>query len=175
MAAGVGLSVEQKGLRELRDLIKAEEDGAQLRKELLAALRGVIAPAVDEIKSGAATGKRGGSIAKPGKDYKGSASAVSISAAIARGVGTQVRLSGAMVGVAVKASKRGMPRGFINAPKRFNAKQFKHKVFGRNVWVEQSGAPGFFDNPIAQRRADYRAAIIAVMEAMSARIASRSA
>lgn len=175
MAARVGLSIEQKGLGELRALMAAEKDGAQLRKELLTGLRAAVSPAVDEIKAGATQGKRAGSIAKPGKHYQGSQSAVSIGAAIARGIGTSVRLSGSMVGVSVKASKRGMPRNFINAPKRFNARQFKHKVFGRNVWAVQSGAPGFFDNPIAARRAAYREAVIAVMQAMSARLASRSA
>jgi len=168
------LSVEQSQLTALGKRFAAEADGAKLRLELIRNLRIAVAPAVEQIKSGAMQIKRAGSVAKrPTKKNPVPESSISLGAAIARGVSTQVRLtSGARkaAGVAVKARKSGMPRNFPNAPKRINAKKFRHRVYGRDRWVDQVGAPGFFDDPLRRDHALYRLACIKAMEATAARL-----
>lgn len=168
----IKLTVEQGQLTALVKRLATEADGKRLRLELAAALRVVVAPAVSEIRSGALAIKRGESVSvRPSKKRPVADSAVSLGAAIARGVGVQTRLTGRYAGVTVRARKSGMPRGFANAPKRINAKQFRHKVFGRDVWVTQIGAPGFFDNPLKRDQAKYRATCVRVMDTMAARLA----
>jgi hypothetical protein len=167
----IEMTVEQGKLTELAARLALEADGKRLRLQLAASLRAAVAPAVSEIKAGAMTIKRGSSVAVSLKKHKGPESEVSLGAAIAAGIGVQTRMRGRMAGVAVKARKKGMPRGFVNAPKRMNAKSFRHPVYGRGGWATQVGAPGFFDKPLHQDRAKYRAACVAAMDAMAARIA----
>lgn len=170
----IELSVEQNQLTALGLRLKAEAGSAKLRLELVKNLRIAVAPAVQEIKSGALQIKRAESSAKrPTKKAPVAESAVSLGAAIARGITTQVRLTSGTrraAGVAIKAKKSGMPRNFPNAPKRINAKSFRHKVYGRDRWVQQVGAPGYFDDPLRRDHALYRAACIKAMEATAARL-----
>jgi hypothetical protein len=168
------LSVEQSQLTALGLRLEAEADGAKLRLELVKNLRIAVAPAVRQIKAGALEIKRADSVAKrPTKKAPVEESSISLGAAIARGITTQVRLtSGARraAGVAVKAKKSGMPRNFPNAPKRINAAKFRHRVYGHDRWVDQVGAPGYFDDPLRRDHALYRAACIKAMEATAARL-----
>lgn len=165
------LSVEQSQLTALGKRLGAEADGAKLRLELVRNLRIAVAPAVGQIKSGALQIKRADSVAKKStKKHPVAESSISLGAAIARGVTTQIRLTGRAAGVAVKAKKSGMPRNFPNAPKRINAKKFRHRVYGRDVWVDQVGNPGYFDDPLRRDHALYRAACIKAMEATAARL-----
>jgi hypothetical protein len=82
----------------------------------------------------------------------------------------QTRLTGRVAGVRVRATKKGMPRNFANAPKRINAKQFRHQVFGKG-WVTQIGAPGFFDDPLRRDHVKYRLACRTAMDEMAAKLA----
>jgi hypothetical protein len=168
----IQLSVQQSQLAELGARLAKDADGKRLRLELARNLRLAVAPAVSQIKSGAMQIKRGSSVAKRSTSKHPVAdSAVSLGAAIARGIGVQVRMKGRAAGVSVKARKSGMPRSFPNAPKRINAAKFRHPVFRKTTWVEQVGAPGFFDKPLQRDRLAYRAACIKAMEDMAARIA----
>lgn len=169
------ISTEQDALGKLVRRLSKELDGKALRLELARNLRAAVRPAVDEIKAGALAIKRSGSSSKPLSKYQGPESGVSLGAAIARGIGTQVKLSGFETGVSIRASKKGMPRGFVNAPKRINQPSFRHPLFGRkgNAWVVQVGAPGYFDRPIRSKTERYREACIAAIEEMGARIAAR--
>jgi hypothetical protein len=169
---GIEISVEQNGLARVALRLKTEEGGAILRRELIADLRAAVAPAVEQVKGNARGIASSPRAAHTKKNIAGS-SATSLGDAIARGVSTQVRLTagaGKAVGVSIKAKKTGMPRDFINAPKRFNAKQFRRRVYGR-AWVEQVGRPGWFDDPLHADKATYRAACIAAVERMARRIA----
>lgn len=168
----VEITVEQNRLVEIAARLAKEADGARLRLELARNLRIAVAPAVEEVKAGAQRIKRSSSDgSRPSKKNVVADSAVSLGAAIARGITTQVRMKGRAAGVSVKAKKTGMPRGFVNAPKRINAQKFRHPVFGRGTWVEQVGNPGFFDTPLHRDQVAYRAACVKAMEDMAARIA----
>lgn len=167
----VEVTVQQSRLTELAARLSKEADGARLRLELARNLRIAVAPAVAEVKSGAMKIKRSSSNgSRPSKKNQVADSDVSLGAAIARGVTTQVRMKGKAAGVSVKARKSGMPRGFANAPKRINAQKFRHPIFGSDRWVEQVGAPGFFDHPLQRDHVAYRAACVRAMEDMAKRI-----
>lgn len=167
---GIEISVEQNALARVALRLKTEEGGVILRRELIADLRAAVAPAVEQVK-GNARGIASSPRAAHTKKNIAGGDATSLGDAIARGVGTQVRLTGKAVGVSVKAKKTGMPRDFINAPKRFNAPKFRRRVYGR-AWVEQVGRPGWFDAPLHADIATYRAACVAAVERMARRIAS---
>lgn len=169
MPGGIEISVEQNALARVALRLKSEEGGAILRRELIADLRAAVAPAVEQVK-GTARGIASSPRAAHTKKSIAGGEATSLGDAMARGVGTQVRLTGKAVGVSVKAKKTGMPRDFINAPKRFNATSFRRRVYGR-AWVEQVGRPGWFDDPLHADIATYRAACVAAVERMARRIA----
>lgn len=167
----IELSVEQSQIAELGRRLAKESDGAKLKLELARNLRKAVEPAVRDIKTGALRIKRSGSDARrPTKKKPVPESSISLGAAIARGIGTQVRMKGRAAGVSVRAKKAGMPRGFTNAPKRINAAKFRHPVYGTGKWVDQVGAPGFFDDPLKKGRLAYRAACVRAMDDMAARI-----
>lgn len=167
----IEISVEQGQLVKLAERLSQEADGVKLRRELARNLRTAVAPAVAEIKAGALQIKRAESVAKrPTKKAPVAESAISLGAAIARGIGAQTRMKGRSAGVSVKARKTGMPRGFVNAPKRIDAPSFRHPVFGHDRWVGQVGEPGFFDDPLRRDRERYRAACVKAMKDMADRI-----
>lgn len=165
-AAGIQLTVEQRDLAALALRLSAEVDGKKLRAALSRNLRKAVAPAVKEVQAGARS--IGPGYTKP---YGGDQT--SLSEAIAKGIGVQTRLTGPRVGVKVRASKKGMPRGFKNAPQRMNRPSFSHRVFGRDVWVSQIGNPQYFDAPLQRDRALYRAACLAAIDEMALRIARK--
>jgi hypothetical protein len=166
MAATMSLTIEQHDLQRLAARFKAVEGGNKLRLTLIRNLRKAVAPAVSEAKAGATA--LHGSTRPWGGDM------TPLGAAIAAGIGTQVRLTGIRAGIKVRAVKKGMPRGFRNAPQRFNRADFQHPVFGRRdgTWVVQIGKPDFFDRPLKRDKAKYRAACIAAMNEMAALLAA---
>jgi len=149
-------------LRDVATALRYEEDGLRLRRALASELRQAVAPAVTQARAEVM------SIGSAGLAEKGEP----LRNAVARGVRASARLSGDKAGVRVAASKKGMPRGFRNAPKRLNrAGGWRHPVFGnREVWVHQIGKPGWFDDPLQARKAQYRAAAAKVVRDTADRI-----
>jgi hypothetical protein len=83
----------------------------------------------------------------------------------------RVRLTGAKTGVSVRIAQTPGLRGFRKAAKALNsAAGWRHRVFGRDVWVQQSSPdPGFFDDILSRGRQRYRAAILEAIAAMERR------
>jgi hypothetical protein len=161
----VEIRADADSLVQLGKALRKEEDGKELRRDLIRALKVPLVPAVAEIKSGLLSMSSGS--LRPGKE--------SLRRAAARKVTTQVKLSGFAAGVRVRARKTPAVRGFANAPKRLNqAKGWRHRVFGRNTWVIQFGKPHYFDDPLRHRRAEFRAAVVAAMNDTARRIADRA-
>ncbi|WIM97841.1 hypothetical protein ACTOB_001395 [Actinoplanes oblitus] len=149
-------------LRDVGTALRLEEDGTRLRRALTKELRTAIEPAVAEAKGRIlAMGSAG--LSHRGEQLRG---------AIARRVRAQARLAGKAAGVRVRVGKTGMPRGFANAPKRTNRhKPWRHPVFGNtNTWVAQTGSPGWFDDPMREHAAEYRAAVERVITDTADRI-----
>jgi len=155
--------VDASDLQRLTRALRSHEDGKALRRGLTKEIRGALAPAVAEAKS-----------AILGMSSSGLSEGGSLRTAIARQIKAEARLSGRSAGARVKAKKRGMPRGFANAPKRTNrAAGWRHPVYGRDAWVQQLGKPGWFDDSMQGNRAAYRAAVIQAMGNVARQITRR--
>ena len=151
---------DTESFRRVARALADEGDGKELRRELVANLKAIMEPAAEEARANI-MGMRSGGLPHAGEQLR---------SAVAAGVKTYVR-TGHNPHVGIKASKRGMPRGFVNAPKRLNeAKGWRHKVFGRDVWVTQIGVPGWFDRPIQRRRKQYERAVQQALENVAKRI-----
>lgn len=157
------LSVSQVRFKEVLALVRAEADGKLLRAELRMEIKAILDPSVLEVKSGVL------SMATGGLPHGGPG----LREAIARGVKVGVASSGRLTGARVYVSKKGMPRGFANAPRDLNRESWHHPGGRGGADVTQVGAPGFFDRPLADRVAEYRVAITAAVERMAERIAHR--
>ena len=160
----IGVSVTSTDLADLAVAIRYEQDGQVLRRDLARNLRVAVAPAVTQAKASIMSMPGGG--LHPGG---------SLRAAIARQVSTQVSLTTRSAKVKVRVGRRGMPRGFRNAPKAVQlAAGWRHPVYGRKqVWVAQLGKPGWFDNPMRSHREQYRAAVEAAVRECADRIARK--
>jgi hypothetical protein len=153
-----------RDLKALAKLLRRAADGKVLRKELVAALKGVAEPAasrararVQAIPHTSATRSKGGSL----------------STRVAKQVRVRVATGGKATGVRVSIRKRsGLPRGFANAPHRLNrASGWRHPVYGNTeAWVTQIGDPGWFDEPMKASQGEARRAAARVLDEFARRI-----
>ncbi|MFD8531532.1 hypothetical protein ACFV0L_29340 [Streptosporangium canum] len=161
----VEANVRAEALVALGKALKQESDGKAMRRDLIRELKKPLAPAVAEIKAGLMSISSGG-LPADGQPMRRT---------VARRIATQVKLSGRLAGVRVRARKTPELRGFANAAKRLNSpKGFRHQVFGSNRWVVQFGRPNYFDDPLTERRAEFRQGVLDTMQATAQRIADNS-
>lgn len=159
--AGVQLTLDQQDFKLVAQAIRAEADGRKLVRELNKDLKAAAAPAVVAAKASI--------MAMPTQDAKYG----DMRQAIASKVTVKVsNASGKSAGVNISLPRTGYPRGFANAPRRFNAPSFRHPVFGSATWVSQTGKPGWF-TAASEGKDKYVAAIREALERMAERIAAR--
>jgi hypothetical protein len=85
-------------------------------------------------------------------------------ATIAKGVQINNRSSGPRAGVRVIQRTSALPWDQKKLPRHMNRGKWRHPVFGnRDVWVEQTFTPGWFDKPVREHRPAVREAIEAEM------------
>jgi len=160
----IELSIDQESLQALARRLNEEADGKKLRRDLAKNLREALEPAKQEIRAGL-MGMATAGLPTAGEPLR---------AAVLANLKAEARLTGRSTGARLRIRKKGMPRGFANAPKRLNRQRgWRHQVFGRDVWVQQIGEPEYFDRPTRQHKARYRAAVRAVMEDTARRITRR--
>lgn len=158
----VEFSTEQEALRSLNRSLKNEADGKVLRRDLSKNMRGAVEPVVSEIKAGVMAVGHGG-MATQGEPLR---------PAVAKKIKAEARLTGKQTGARIRARKVKV-RGFENAPKRLNqTKGWRHPVFGGGAWVTQMGNPNYWDDPIDDKKDEYREAVIEAMDDMAGRIVS---
>lgn len=159
----VELNIDQRAVQKVAKAVKAELDGKDLRKDLITELKTAVAPGVSAVKSKLQSMPQASVPSSP-----------AIGSFLASRVVPQVRLSGQRTGVSVRIKKTPQLRGFTNAARRLNQASWRHKVFGRDVWVEQtSPIQGFFDDTLAKDKPLYRAGVVAALEKMARRIKER--
>lgn len=156
MPATWKLSQDQEEFHALGKAFKAEGDGKLLKAEIAAEFKAIAAPVVQQAQS-----------AILGMHSAGLTRGPSLRQAIASKIKAGIRYSGRNTGVRIYASKKGMPRGFANAPRDTNRDSWD--VRGRT----QTGLPAWFDKPMRATAAATRAAVITAMRRMSERIAAR--
>lgn len=161
----VDLSIDQQALQALAKALSAEADGKKLRRDLSKELRATLQPAISEIKSGLMSLGHGG-LPTGGEPLRSAAG---------KRIVAEARLSGKATGARIRAKRTEATRNFRHAPKRLNSdKGWRRRVFGSDHWVVQRGKPGFFDDPIKDRKAELRAAVLKAMNDAAARIAGRA-
>lgn len=157
------LSVDQRALADVARLLRSETDGKTLRKELVKTLRATAEPAIRDAKASIQ--------AMPSH---GLSQGVPLRQEIAKRIKPVVRTSGARTGVSIRVGRTPNVRGFTHAARRLNKPQFRHKVYGRDVWVVQRGKPGWFDDPIQARKPEFRDDVIAVVQRLAHELAIRA-
>lgn len=159
------MHVDGEALRVLGRALQSEADGKQLRRDLIRELKEPLKPAIAEIRSGVM------SLGSGGIPHAGE----SLRRGVARRVTSEAKLSGKFPGVRIKARKTPGLRNFANAAKRLNSpKGWRHRVYGRDVWVVQLGKPHYFDEPLSGRHQVFRRAVEQAMERTARRIAQRA-
>lgn len=133
-----GVEVDQRDLKRLVVALRREADGKELRRDLVRGLRSAVAPAAAAARTSILSMPVRGAADREG---------VSLRAAVAAGVKVEIRTTG-RAGVFVVARSNGMPRKFRTAPKRLNARGWRHPVHGTKKWVTQVGKPGWFDDTL---------------------------
>lgn len=148
----IELSVDQSKVAGLAKALKAESKAAALRKDLIANIKVAVQPGVSAVQ---------GKLRAIPSEGKTTASP-RLSSYLASRVKVQVRLTGASAGVRVRIAQTPNLRGFRKAAQHLNRASWRHRVFGRDVWVTQeSPIPDYFDSTLTARRAEYRAAVLA--------------
>lgn len=150
MAGSVGVSADQRALLAVRDLLKEAENGRRLQRVLNVQLKDAAQPIVQDVKAAI--------LAMPSK----AAHQESMRSAIAAATTVKTSYSGRSTGVAIGVG-RNMPRGFRMAGKRFNARSFRHPVFGTSMWVDQVGRVGWFDSHTMDHDAEAREKVVAAI------------
>lgn len=151
----------QDALERLHKALASEAGGRALRRDLAGNLDKAIQPAVRAVQAAVMSiPSRGG--ARVGG---------SIRRAIAMAVESAIRLEPRVTGVLVRIGRRTMPRGFANAPKRFNQETFRRTVYGRGETV-QRGQP-YFEETLQAGRPRYQAACVNAMDDMATRVARK--
>ena len=160
----IELTVDQRDLQAVARLLKDEADGKELRKELISELKAAAGPTVTDLRAAARA------IPSQGLPHVGG---IPLRQEIARGIVPVVRLTGARTGVTVTAKPTPRARMFRHAARQMNAASFRHRVFGRDVWVSQTGDPGWFDQTVNFHRGPFRDAVLTATQKMADRIADR--
>jgi hypothetical protein len=157
----VELTVDARQLKVLARRIKLEEASKQLRKDLVVDIRAAVAPGVSAVQGKLrAIPHQSATRPSPG-----------LGTYLASRTKAQVKLVGWSAGVRVRIPQTPQLRGFKMAARRLNRTHWRHKVFGREVWVEQqSPIPGFFDDTLLADKAKYTAAVHAAVHKMARRL-----
>lgn len=171
MPGGLQFTIDQTQLRDVARILRKEEDGKLLRKDLVNEIKTILEPLRDEVRSSILEMTAGG-LPHEGDPLR---------QAIAKRVVVEVRTGGRATGASIKAKRRGMPRGFEHAAKRTNRQKWRHPVFRRvtkngvevDVWVNQVGKPRWFDDPISARKGHFRIQVLDAIRAMKRRIQLR--
>lgn len=160
----IELTVEQQALQSLARAVKAEADGKQLRRDLTRNMRAALEPAKEQARSNLM------GIASAGLNR-----GTPLRTTVAQQMKAEARLSGRTIGARLRVRRKGMPRGFNNAPKALsNPKGWRHQVFGGGVWVQQVAVPPeWFDRATREHRDSSRDAVLEAMDDMAGRIISR--
>jgi hypothetical protein len=157
------IEVDTSDLLRLAYALEQEQDGNELRRDLMKELREAAKPAVVEAKASLWAMSTGG------LEHEGE----SLRAVVAGQVRASSSLSANGAGVKVRVGARG-PRGFRHAARKLNRGAWRHPVFGRLTnWVTQLGKKDWFDGPLREHHGDYRRGVLEAMRDMRDRIASR--
>jgi hypothetical protein len=163
-----------------------------IRKELNAAIRAATKPIVDDMKSAigswdsTATRAGGGSAqrarvhAERAQNHTAgrrtaqrrlASGGFDLRRMIAASIQTKVSYSGNRQGVRIRVDPTRLGHGAKNLPERIDEGRWRHPVYGnRDVWVTQTGKPGWFTATADRHTAQVREQIVAAADRAMQRI-----
>ncbi|MGI8313337.1 hypothetical protein [Saccharopolyspora hattusasensis] len=155
------LSGPERELKRLGAALRKAEDGKELRRELVRNIRSAAGPARQEARQAIKS--------MPSRTpHKGR----SLRSAIAQKVRIEARPAGKSVGARIVVGTTESVRGFKDAPRRTNARKWRHPRFGnRQKWADQTGKPGWFDDTMKNNRRKFRRAVVKAMDETADKIA----
>lgn len=156
------VEVNQQDLRKLVRALNKEADAKELRRDLAVELKAAVEPFAVLARQSILSMSSEGLSSPP------------LRSAIAAAVKVEAKVTGRNAGVSVVAGKEGMPRQFRNAPKLTNRKKWRRRVFGTDVWKDQVGKPGWFDDTLKKADKAAERAAKKVMDASRQRIEDRT-
>lgn len=160
----VELTVDQQALRDLARVLKDEADGKLLRRELTKALRKTADAPIGAAKAEALK------IPSVGTSH-----GQPLRQSVASSLKPVVRLSGKTTGVSIRQTRTPGLRGFALAGRKFNRPTFRHKVYGREVWVDQKTFGNqWFDRPMQASIPDATADVSRVVQDLADTLAARA-
>lgn len=136
-----------------------EAGGEQYAADLSTALHEGLQPVLADVR-GAVLGIATGGLRHAGESLR-------------QAVAAELETNQLRTGARLRATKRGMPRGFHNAPKRLNARSWRHRVFGRGQWVQQTGELDWFDDTTDRHARRLHAIAAAALQDRARRITRR--
>lgn len=162
---GVVVEPDHQQFTRLARALEQEADGDEWRRDLADDLHEALRPGVTAVR-GALMGMATGGLQHAGEPLR---------QAVAQNVESLVRTDGQRAGARIRAKKTGLPRGFANAPKRLNARSWRHPIPGDpDTWVTQIGAPGWFDDTLRRMHPRLRLAAERALEKRARRISRRA-
>lgn len=162
----IELSVDQERILGVVEALRYEDDGKALRRDLAKNMRQALEPAKQEVRAGL-MGMSDAGLPTAGPPLR---------TVVLRNLRVEVRLTGRTTGARLRIKRTPGVRGFTHAPKRLNSRKgWRHPVFGnREVWVQQTGEPEYFDRPTRRHRERYAKAVMDAVHEMSDRIRRRA-
>jgi hypothetical protein len=158
----LNLSKAERALLDMARALRAEEDGREIKRDIVKQLRKTAGPVRQAVRAAIRSA--------PTRGHSGR----SIRSAISQKVQVVAKLSGKAVGARIVAKETSSTRGFTNAPRRYNSPAgWHHLTFGEEPEQFQIGKPGWFDDTIADRKRDFRAAMEEVVKEAAQRVARR--
>lgn len=135
-----------------------ESDGREWHADLAADMHAALQPGVSAVR-GAIMGMSSAGLPHGGEPLRG-------------GVAGSVSSDTLHAGASIVARKTYGLRGFVNAPKRLNARSFRHPAGSSSV--QQTGQPGWFDDTLRKLHPSLRAAAERVLANRAQRISRKA-
>lgn len=151
------ITPDRASFRKAFRALKAEEDGKELRRDLVRNLKAIVEPAAAEARAKL--------LATPTKGLEHPPPP--LLATVARKTKTFARATGRRAGVGVRVPDDAVER-FPYAARRLNDAKWRHPLFGnRRKWFNQTGSPGWLTATLDAAKPGAQAAVAeAVAEAL---------
>lgn len=133
----MAIEPDDASFRRLVRALNEEAHGTAWQSDAADELEDALQPGVSAVR-GAIMGMATGGLPHAGE---------SLRVAVAGAVEPVVRFAGPRPGARIRAKTITL-RGFTQAPRRLNARSWRHPIHGSDVWVTQIGAPGWFDETL---------------------------
>lgn len=158
----VAIEPDHAGFERLARVLDTESGGKEWQADLATHLHAALEPGVAAVQS-AVMGMSSAGLQHAGEPLR---------ATVAQNVESDIRIEGEMAGARIRVKKTYGLRGFIHAPKRLNARNWRRPAGDGSV--TQVGQPGWFDDTLRRLRPSLHAAARKALNNRADRISRRA-